>query len=77
MAAWRRAIELSLGDLDTAESRTIAQSRYQNRWSSNADLVGQPRRRSTASDVKLRFGDLLRSLLRGFFRGLPYGARSG
>jgi Winged helix-turn helix len=27
MAAWRRAIELSLGDADTAELRSIAQSR--------------------------------------------------
>src|ERR1700730_14968072 len=27
MAAWRRAIELSLGDLDTARLRSIAQSR--------------------------------------------------
>jgi hypothetical protein len=27
MAAWRRAIELSLGDADTAKLRSIAQSR--------------------------------------------------
>ena len=40
----------SLGDSDTANLRSIAQSRYPNRWSSNADLVGQPRRRSTAID---------------------------
>jgi hypothetical protein len=31
MAAWRRAIELSLGDSDTAKLRSIAQSRERNR----------------------------------------------
>ena len=34
MAAWRRAIELSLGEADTAKSRSIAQSRTEpaSRW---------------------------------------------
>jgi hypothetical protein len=63
MAAWRRAIELSLGDEDTAELNSIAQSRTETasrverarilllRWHSNRSLLG--RENSTGK----RFGE--------------------